>query len=197
MRPTFEDLKAIWLLSYSRSAFIEASEWLDKMEAAAQDRSHYDARRYYEALVYAAVLTYCRPFTKSQVTRAERVIPLDGVSPPPHLAAAHENLLHLRDKYIGHKDAVPTKGYLSSPNIIILKRVGQRSEFYTTRLGLMNDEHRKAAQELCSYFRQHCETKLRPLTRKYHRELLRYPEGDYELLISEPPNEWIKRRSRG
>jgi len=29
MRPTVEDLKAIWLLCYCRSAFIEASERLE------------------------------------------------------------------------------------------------------------------------------------------------------------------------
>jgi hypothetical protein len=60
----------------------------------------------------------------------------------------------------------------------------------------MTDGQRTAAKELCSYFRQHCEAKLRPLTQKYHPELMRYSEGTYELLITEPPNEWIKRHSR-
>jgi hypothetical protein len=193
MRPTLEDLKAIWLLSYSRSAFIDASKWLDKMEVAAQDRSNYEASNY-EALAYAAVVTYCRPFTKSQVTPTERVIPLRGVLPPAHLAVAHENLLHLRNEYIGHKDAVPTEGYSSSPNMVILHRVEKGIAFHTTRLGPMEIEQLKAVKELCSHFRQHCETNLRPLTRKYHPELMRYPEGDYELLITEPPNEWLKPR---
>ena len=42
MRPTFDDLKAIWLLCYSRSAFNEAREWLDKLETA-QAASGYEA----------------------------------------------------------------------------------------------------------------------------------------------------------
>ena len=165
------------------------------MEAAAQDRSHYDARRDYEALFHAAVVTYCRPFTQSQVTPKERVIPLDSVLPPPHLTTAHENLLLMRHKCIGQKDAVPTEGYSSSPKMIILHRVGRRVAFHTTRLGGMPDEQLKAAKERCSHFLQHCETNLRPLTRKYHPELMRYPEGDYELvLISESPDEWLKPR---
>ena len=188
MRPTFEDLKAIWLLCYSRSAFNEASGWLQEMETV-QDPGHY------EALVYAAAVAYSRPFTKSQVTPDKRVIPLDGVSPPSHLVIAHENLLDLRDKVIGHKDAVPTKGYSGTPNMILLDRIGSRFELNTTRLGEMAAEQRKAAEELCSYFVRHCEAKLRPLTQKYYPELIRYPEGVYELLISEPPNEWIRRRS--
>jgi len=161
-----------------------------------RDRSRYEDRRHYEALVYAAVVAYCRPFTKSQVTPTERVIPLDDVSPPGHLAAAHGNMLNLRDKVIVHKDAVPTKGY-STPNMILLDRVGSGFQLYTTRLGEMGTEQRKAVKELCSYFFQHCEAKLRPLTRKYHPELMRYPEGAYELLITESPNEWIRPRSRG
>jgi hypothetical protein len=195
MRPTFEDLKAICLLSYSRSAFNEASEWLEQI-GSVQDRIRYENRRHYEALVYAAVVTYCRPFTKSQLTPTERVIPLNDVSPPQHLAAAHENMLNLRDKVIGHKDAVPTKGYSSTPNMILLDRVDPGFQLHTTRLGEMEAEQRKAAKELCSYFLQHCEAKLRPLTRKYHAELMHYPEGSYELLITEPPNEWIRRHSR-
>jgi hypothetical protein len=188
MRPTFEDLKAIWLLCYARSAFNEASRWLDEMETA-QDASHN------EALVYAAVVAYCRPFTKSQVTPTERAIPLAGLLPPPHLAAVHENLLNLRDKVIGHKDAVPTKGYSSTANMILLHRIGSSFELNTTRLGETLPEQRKAAKGLCTYFLKHCAAKLRPLTRKYRHVVARYPQGTYELLISQPPNEWIRRRS--
>jgi hypothetical protein len=90
MRPTFDDLKAIWLLCYARSAFIEAKRWLHEMETA-QDTSHY------EALVYAAVVAYCRPFTQSQVTPTKRLIPLADVLPPTYLATAHDDLLNLRD----------------------------------------------------------------------------------------------------
>lgn len=189
MRPTFDDLKEIWLLCYSRSAFIDASRWLDQMENA-QDVSHY------EALDYAAVVAYCRPFTKSQLTKKERVIPLDGLPPPQHLAAAHENLLNLRDKIIGQKDAVPTKGYSRSANILLVERFRSTYQLNTTRLGEMLPEQRKAAKELCAYFVTHCETQLREVTRKYRSEFLRYPEGTYELLISEPPDQWIRPHSR-
>jgi hypothetical protein len=187
MRPTFEDLKAIWLLCHSRAAFIDARRWLDEMETARNDSHN-------EALVYAAVVAYCRPFTKSQVTQKQRVIPLDGVLPPQHLADAHENLLLLRDKIIGHRDAVPTEGYSRSANPLLLDRFDSTYRLNTSRLGEMLPEQRKAAKELCAYFVTHCETRLSAVTRKYRGELLRYPEGEYELLLTEPPDDWIKQR---
>lgn len=188
MRPTFDDLKAIWLLCYARSAFIEAKRWLHEIETA-QNASHN------EALVYAAVVAYCRPFTQSQVTRTERLIPLADVLPPAHLATAHDDLLKLRNKYIGHKDAVPTKGYARSPNVLLLYRIGSTYELNTTRLGEMLPEQQKAAKELCSHFLTYCNMQLRTVTRKYRTVLLSYPEGPYELLITQPPEDWIRPRS--
>jgi hypothetical protein len=188
MRPTFEDLKTIWLLCYSRSAFHEAAQWVDEMEVA-QDRNRV------RSLVYAAVVAYARPFTQSQVTFDERVIPLAGVSPPLQLAPTHTDLLNLRNKVIGHKDALPAKGHPDTPNMILLHRVGTTFELYTTMVLDMEAEQRKAVKDLCSHFITHCETKLRPLTRRYYSEMMRYKPGVYELLLSEPPNEWIRPRS--
>jgi hypothetical protein len=158
VRPSFEDLKAIRLLCYSRSAFHEATQWFDEMETM-QNPSHI------QALVYAAVVAYCRPFTQSQVTPDERVVPLAGVLPPSHLVNTHTNLVKLRNKVIGHKDAVPKKGHPDTPNMILLDRVKSRFELYTTQVGDMVSEQRKEAKELCSHFIRHCESKLRPLTR--------------------------------
>ena len=59
----------------------------------------------------------------------------------------------------------------------------------------MLPEQRKAAKELCAHFVTYCNTQLRAVARKYRTVLLRYPEGAYELLISEPPEEWIRPRS--
>ena len=188
MRPTFEVLKAIWLLCYSRSAFHEATQWVDEMETV-QDPSHI------QALVYATVVAYARPFTQSQVTPDQRVVPLAGVLPPSHLATTHNDILNLRNKVIGHKDALPAKGHPDTPNMILLHRVGSSFELYTTRVLDMEPEQRKAVKELCSHFITHCEAKLRPLTRRYYAEVMRHQPGVYELLVSEPPNDWIRPRS--
>src|SRR5438046_9425138 len=98
MRPTFEDLKTIWLLCYSRSAFHEAAQWIDEMELA-QERNHV------RTLVYAGVVAYARPFTQSQVAFDEGVIA--DVSPPPQVALAHSVLLNLRNTVIGPQQASP------------------------------------------------------------------------------------------
>jgi hypothetical protein len=59
----------------------------------------------------------------------------------------------------------------------------------------MLSEQRKAAKELCAHFVTYCNTQLRTVTQKYRTLFLRYPEGAYELLISELPEEWIRPRS--
>jgi hypothetical protein len=187
MRPTFEDLKTIWLLCYSRSAFHEAIEWIDEMDAA-------HVRSITKALVYAAVVAYGRPFTQSQVTREQRAVPLAGVSPPPHLATTHNDLLNLRNKVIGHKDAMPAEGHSDTSNMILLRRLEGSFELYTTTVLEMEPEQRKAVKELCAYFIGHCETKLRPLTRRYYSEVMRLEPGVYELLVSEPPSQWVRPR---
>lgn len=51
---------------------------------------------------------------------------------------------------------------------------------------------RIALRELCIFFIDHCETKLRRMTRIDHSEITTKNAGVYELVVSEPPNEWMR-----
>ena len=106
----------------------------------------------------------------------------------------HDDLLNLRNKVIGHKDALAARGHPNSPNMILLHRVESSFDLYTTGVRDVEPEFRQAVKELCAHFIAHCEAKLRPLTQRYYAELMRLPPGTYELLVSEPPNEWIRSR---
>jgi hypothetical protein len=117
MTPTAEELASLWLYTYSRASLLEAESWIDVLSASAADSTPV-AR----ALSCSIVVSYARPFTKSQVTKDKRVIPLGDVEPPHELASTHCIMLKLRDKVIGHKDAIPAAGDSVTPNIVLLKR---------------------------------------------------------------------------
>jgi hypothetical protein len=67
MRPTFDELKYFWANAYSRSAIIEAHQWLDEMESINPKSP------VMSALISAVVTAYARAFTISQVTAALRI----------------------------------------------------------------------------------------------------------------------------
>jgi hypothetical protein len=60
MRPTFDDLKHLWTVAYSRSALLEADRWLDKMDSVSSDGE------LLSGLVCAVIAAYGRPFTQSR-----------------------------------------------------------------------------------------------------------------------------------
>src|SRR5437773_3255596 len=116
MRPTVEDLQAIWLFTYSRSSLLDAAGFLAELDKVAAGSVQY------RALIDAAVVAYARPFTVCWLPpKRKRVVPLKDVSPPQHLAGFHEHALILRDKMIGHKDSTPAKGYTATPNLFLVR----------------------------------------------------------------------------
>jgi hypothetical protein len=187
MRPSHEDLKRIWLYSYSRASLLEAKEWLDAMD-------HPDLKSLQmRAFVCATTVAYARPFTPSQITAKERVVPLKGVQPPKQLRATHENVLKFRDKVMGHKDAIAAKGDLKSPNSICIRRDADGFNLHTIIFEGMELETRKEVKSLCDYFVLHCDALIQPILTRCGPEIMRHPIGEYELLVTEPPNDWIKK----
>jgi hypothetical protein len=53
MRPTVENLQAIWLFAYSRSSFVDAVKFLDELDKVVPRSLQY------RALVEAAVVALC------------------------------------------------------------------------------------------------------------------------------------------
>jgi hypothetical protein len=124
--------------------------------------------------------------------KRERVVPLAGVPPPQHLAQFHENALIQRDTMIGHKDATPAKGYTATPNVVVVRIYsGDDFSLHATMPGTMEPAMKNGLSELCTYFVKHCESKLDRLNWTYRSEFMEYPLGQYELVISEPPADWL------
>jgi hypothetical protein len=186
MRPSHDELKSLWIYSYSRASLLEAQQWLDSMD-------HTDPKSpQFRALVCASVVAYARPFMISQVTQKERVVPLKGVLPPSPLNATHAMVLKLRDKVMGHKDATPAKGDSTTPNIMLIRRDATGFDLHTIIIEGMELETRTEVKALCSHFVAHCEAQVHPIIARYGSEIMRHPVGTYELLVTEPPHDWIR-----
>jgi hypothetical protein len=61
----------------------------------------------------------------------------------------------------------------------------------TANFGEMEAPMKEALKELCGYFVKHCEHNLSLWKKAYGSELMKNPPGDYELVISDPPSDWI------
>jgi len=185
MRPTVEDLQAIWLFTYSRAAFIDATEFLGELDKAeAKSLLH-------RALVDAAIVAYVRPFKSCYLPpERKRVVPLEGVLPPEHLAEAHKHALDLRDTVIGHTDATPAKGYTITMNRVPVG-IGDDLSLNSIMIAEMPPRLKKELGELCAHFRKHCEANLSRLRKQYLSEFIQHAPGKYELVICEPPAAWL------
>jgi hypothetical protein len=165
---------------------IEADQWLDAMPET-------DPRSpQFRALICAAVVAYARPFTACQVTPTERVVPLKGVPPPPQLSSTHAMILKLRDKVMGHKDATPARGDSTTPNVMIIRRDATGFDLHTIIIEGMEPETRNEVKSLCSHFVGYCESQVESINAHCGPEIMRHPIGAYELLVTEPPNDWIR-----
>jgi hypothetical protein len=186
MRPTVEDLQAIWLFTYSRDSLLDAANFLAELDKIAPESLQY------RALVDAAVAAYARPFTVCWLPpKRKKVVPLKDVRPPQHLAEAHEHALIMRDTMIGHKDATPAKGYTATPNMVVVRIYPDNFSLNATVIGEMLAPLKNALSELCAYFVKHCEANLSRLKKIYLSELMKNSPGQYELVISEPPADWL------
>lgn len=185
MRPTVDELKSLWLHAYSRSSLIQADGWVVDLETTDPPTTKY------RALVSAIIVAYCRPFTKSQVTRSERVVPLTGVEPPAELELTHSNLLGLRDKVIGHADALPAKGHDETPNKVLISRDATGFYLHTVLTSDIGPEERQKVRQLCRHFIDYCDEKLNALMAKFAGDVPALP-GAYEVMITPEPEEWLK-----
>src|SRR5438477_6580445 len=182
MRPTVEDLQAIWLFTYSRSSLLDAAGFLTELDKVAPGSLQY------RALIDAAIVAYARPFTGWGLPpKGKRIAPLKGVLPPQRLAEFHKHALDARDTMIGHKDATPAKGYTATPNIVLVRIDPDNFSFNSTTIREMEPALKSALPELCAYFVKQCEGNLSRLRKIYFSELMKNPPGHYELVISEPP----------
>lgn len=93
---------------------------------------------------------------------------------------------------IGHKNATPAKGYTATPNIVVV-RIFPHDDFslHAMMPGRMESAMKSGLSELCVHFVKHCEANVNRLIQVYGSELMKNPPGQYELAISEPPDDWL------
>jgi hypothetical protein len=191
MRPTSAELTDVWLHVYPRASLLEADRAIDALTPLPPDASTIA-----QALMCSIVVAYVRPFTKSQITKDTRVIPLKDVDPPSKLASTHCMLLKLRDKVFGHKDAVPDKAHSTTPNIVLIRRVPSDFHFHAAIVVDISASLLTEIKELCAFFVTHCESRLAPFIARNRADIMQRPEGFYELVVCEPPEEWLRRHDK-
>ena len=187
MRPSSDEIAKLWLYAYSRASLLEAMEWIDTLANRPEDQTPVS-----RALASAIVVSYARPFTVSQVSRDKRTIALRDVSPPAELADTHAMTIKLRNKVIGHKDALPAPGDAVTPNVVLAKRDSTGFDVHTVIVVGIVPTLLAKLKALCEFFVAHCEAQLKPFIERYGPEIMKEPEGVHEIVCSDPPDPWIR-----
>ena len=182
--PSQHERIEIWRYTYARSSLVEA--W----EAAKLLFAHRELPdEVQEAIACQIVVAYARPFTKSQVTESKRIVPLANELVPVKFQALHKEHLEMRDRGIGHKDAI---AFPSSPmNRVIIRRDDTGFELHTVSHYTMLDGGLKQTVELCDYLVQHCISKLTP----YCASFVGVEKGIYVLSLEADPKEWLLKKA--
>jgi len=181
--PSQDDRIEIWRYTYARSSLIEARE------AAKLLMAHPEfSEEIKQAILYQIVIAYARPFTKSQVTDSKRIVPLASDVIPAACRHLHDEYLQMRDRTIGHKDAV---AFPSAPLNKVIVHVDKAGfELRTVSLFMMLDTGLQEAISLCDRLIEHCESKVID----YCRHFVGIGPGTYVLSIEGNPTEWLMKK---
>ncbi|MBA3776527.1 MAG: hypothetical protein H0X11_08825 [Betaproteobacteria bacterium] len=125
-----------------------------------------------------------------------RTIALKDVAPPPELASTHAMVIKLRNNVIGHKDALPAPGDAATPNIVLVKRDASGFDVHTIIVIGIVPSLLDKLRSLCEYFVAHCESRLKPFIERYGPDIMKEPEGVYEIVSSERPDPWIRLHNK-
>src|ERR1022692_1888146 len=179
MRPTSAELTDVWLHVYSRTSLLEADSVINALRSLPPG-----SETLAQALMCSIVIAYARPFTKSQITKSIRTVPLKGIRPPRELASTHCLVLKLRNKVFGHKDAVPDKEDSKAANIVLIRRVPSGFHFHAAIVADISPSLLTEIKELCTFF-------VAPFIARYRADIMQRPEGFYELVVCAPTPEWL------
>lgn len=181
MRPTVEDLQAIWLFTYSRVSLLQAAEFFAELDVVEPESVQG------RALIEATLIAYARPFTACFLPPNQKKVngPLKDVSPPEHLAEVHKQMRIVRDTVIGHKDGTARQ------NIVRVEIHPPKVSLNGAMVGGVLPPLKRSLGELCTYFVKHCESNLSRLNKTYRAEFMKHPPGEYGLVISELPAAWL------
>jgi hypothetical protein len=178
--PSQHDRIEIWRYIYARSSLVEAREAARLLVAHPEFPD--DIKR---AIVYQIVIAYARPFTKSQVTDSKRIVPLTSDVVPVEFRPLHGEYLQMRDRTIGHKDAIAFPSELL--NKVIVDKDDTGFELHTVSPFAMFDTGLQQTISLCDRLIEHCISKVQD----YCRHFVGVGKGTYVLSIEENPAEWL------
>jgi hypothetical protein len=182
--PSHQDRIEIWRYTYARSSLIEAREAAKLLIAHPEFPDEIK-----EAIVYQIVIAYARPFTKSQVTNSKRIVPLAIDVVPAEFQPLHDEYLQMRDRTIGHRDAV---AFPSAPLNKVIVHVDNAGfvELHTVSPFTMLDSGLQQTLLLCEHLIKHCVLKVGD----YCHHFVGVAPGTYVLSIDENPAEWLMKR---
>ena len=182
--PSQHERIEIWRYTYARSSLIEARE------AAKFLIEHPKLPdQLQKALVCQVVVAYSRPFTKSQVTDSKRIVPLSSEVVPAEFRDLHNEHLQMRDRTIGHKDAV---AFPSTPlNRVIVRVDGTGFELHTVSTYTIFDTGLRQTVKLCDYLVDCCVSKVQ----EYCSHFVGIGKGVYVLSIEPNPVEWLLKKA--
>jgi len=181
--PSHHDRIEIWRFTYARSSLVEAREAAKLLIAHPEFSDEIK-----QAIVYQIVVAYARPFTKSQVTDSERIVPLAKDVVPAEFQRLHDEYLQMRDRTIGHKDAV---AFPSAPlNKVIVHIDDAGFQLHTVSPFTMLDSGLQQTISLCDRLIEHCVSKVRG----YCHHFVGIGRGTYVLSIEGNPAEWLMKK---
>jgi hypothetical protein len=173
----------IWRYTHARSSLVEARE-AAKLLIASRGLSDEMQR----AIVYQIVVAYARPFTKSQVTKSRRIVPLPCEVVPAKFRNLHNEYIQMRNCAFGHKDAL---AFPSAPvNRVIVSVDDTGIELDTALPYTMLDAGLLDTVKLCDCLVGYCMSKIQ----KYYSHFVGIGKGVYVLNLEANPPEWLLKK---
>jgi hypothetical protein len=180
--PAQRDRIEIWRHLYAKDSLLEARE-AAKFLLSNQPLCSPLQR----AVVCLIIIAYARPFTESRLTpsKKESLLPTNVV--PAEFRSLHAELLNMRNRAIGHKDAVAFPSTLANRAVVRVRYTG--IEMRATSIVDMTDSALQRTLELCGRLVAHCEVEIE----KYVPHFSGIGRGRYYLSLAESPSEWLEK----
>ena len=184
--PPQNDRLEIWRYTYARSSLVDAIVGCEKLRS-----DHALAPDMKKAVVSHIVISYARPFTKSQFTASRREVPLQESCVPSEKKAIHDTLLEMRNRALGHKDATAFSD--TALNRVLVRAHDGYIDLHTVFPGDIEQAVLSQTIELCRILIAHCEKAVDPFVRAHLLGANRPVDGSYLVSTEETPPIWLAK----
>lgn len=175
--PSQSDRLAFWKFAYARSAFIEASTYVEAATGAETMGA------IHRALTVGIVVAYCRPFKqRKQVRLGEDIV-------PPEFRAVHDDAIVIRDKIVAHRDVdgpVAEWGLASQVRL----HFDDKGFFVHTLSPYAMEELLPKLGGLTRLLIKVCDAEIGKFV---SQSVPKMPPGEYVVSLEEQPAQWLKK----